>query len=224
MATMPATPLRLRNANPGQDFDWNRTDKPDGSSAVTVKKPLPSEWDTKIGADFALAPAPATSYQPDRSPLFNKDQNTGAAWANVTVPGLASIDARVDPSKDQSKLGTTFSRSLPFGTNYSLTLQSTIALTETLGPTSTVPAAPNTVVAATPSQVWSNERLAKFNILSTGTTLGAGTFSSTSDYITHNKIMAEQKLFGPLNVTTAVTDMGTASSNKSITAGFKFHW
>jgi hypothetical protein len=42
----------------------SRTDKSDGSSAVTVKKPLLA-WDAKIGADIAsrLRPAPATSRQ-----------------------------------------------------------------------------------------------------------------------------------------------------------------
>lgn len=224
--TMPATPLRLRMPNSSaQDFDWSHTNKVDGTAALTVKKPLTSEWDAKVGADFGLASASSTSYEPDRSPLFYKGRDTGSAWANVAVlPGLASFDARVDPSKDQSKLGTTLSHSLPFGTNYSLTLQGTYALTETLGNTPTTSAIPSAVAPGGPSQVWSTERMAKFNILSTGTTLGAGTFSSTTDYITHNKIMAEQKLFSNFNVTTAVTDVGTQTSSKSITAGFKYKW
>ena len=225
----PTSPLRVRTPNvSGHDLDWNHTDKGDGSAAVSVKKPLPLMWDTKIGADFGLAPTPATSYQANRLLQSNKDQGSGAAWATVTVPGLASIDARVDPSKEQSRLGTTFSRSLPFGTNYSLTLQSTFALTETLGSTPAGPVLPNTAAPAPfaqpLAQVWSNDRLVKFNIHSTGTTLAAGQISSTADYMTHNKILAEQKLFGPLSVTTAVTDVGTPISSKSIAAGFKFKW
>ena len=110
----------------GHDLDWNRTDKSDGSSAVTVKKPLPLEWDAKVGADIGLAPTSGTSYQPDKSLPFDQDQNSGATWASIMVPGVASIDARVDPAKDQSKLGTTFSRSVPVGSAYSVTLQSTL--------------------------------------------------------------------------------------------------
>ena len=38
------------------------------------------------------------------------------------------------------------------------------------------------------------------------------------------QLSAEQKLYGPLQVTTAVTDFGQTSSSKSISAGFKLHW
>ena len=70
----------------------------------------------------------------------------------------------------------------------------------------------------------STERMVKFNILSTGTSFGAGTTSSSADSATHNKISAEQKLFDRLNVTTSVSDIGAPNSNKSITAGFKLNW
>jgi hypothetical protein len=42
--------------------------------------------------------------------------------------------------------------------------------------------------------------------------------------VTHNTFSAEQKLYGPLQVTTTVTDFGQMTSSKSITAGFKLHW
>ena len=72
--------------------------------------------------------------------------------------------------------------------------------------------------------MWSNDRLVKFNFLSTGTSLAAGTTSSTLDRQTRNKISAEQKLFEGLNVTTTVTDVGAPTTAKSITAGFKWKW
>ena len=56
-------------------------------------------------------------------------QSSGTAWAAITAPGVGSIwdktavEARVDPSQDQSKLGTSLSKSLPLGEQYSLTLQ-----------------------------------------------------------------------------------------------------
>ena len=73
-------------------------------------------------------------------------------------------------------------------------------------------------------QVFGNEKAVKFNILPTGTTLGAGVATASNDPATHNTFSAEQKLYGPLHVTTAVTDLGQTTSSKSITAGFKLHW
>ena len=73
-------------------------------------------------------------------------------------------------------------------------------------------------------QVWGNEKLAKFDVLPTGTTLAAGLASTSLDPVTHNKFSAEQKLYGGLHVTTAVTDVGQPVSNKSISAGFKLNW
>jgi hypothetical protein len=218
-AHTPASPLRARTPGaPGPALDWKRSEKNDGSSALSVKKQLPFTWDAKIGADFGLGAQPSISSQP--LPLA-KEQNSGAAWANVTVPGVASVDARVEPGYDQNKFGTTLSRSLPLGSAYSLTLQNSYAVKETLGAPSGPAVAAN---PAAPAQVWSTDRLVKFNILSTGTSLGAGTSSSSLDNVTRNKLSAEQKLLGPLNVTTSVTDVGGANSNKSVTAGFKLQW
>jgi len=73
-------------------------------------------------------------------------------------------------------------------------------------------------------QVFGNERAVKFNILPTGTTLGAGFANASNDPVTHNTFSADQKLYGPLHVTTAVTDVGQITSNKSVTAGFKLNW
>ena len=227
MLMMPAAPLRSATNSATPNLDWNRTDKTDGSSAVSVKRPVPLEWsssvDAKVGADFGLAPEAGTNYRLDRPLPAGKDQSSGSAWANVTMPGFASIDARVDPSKDQSKLGTTFSRSLPVGNQYSVTLLNSYALTEQLGRT---PGNGITGVgtAPAPTQVWSTDRMVKFNILSTGTSLAAGTTISTVDNVTRNKIMAEQKLFDSLSITTAVTDVGGSAPSKSISAGFKLKW
>jgi hypothetical protein len=74
------------------------------------------------------------------------------------------------------------------------------------------------------SQVFGNEKAVKFNVLPTGTTFGAGLATASNDPVTHNTFSAEQKLYGPLHVTTAVTDVGQSTSNKSITAGFKLNW
>jgi hypothetical protein len=68
------------------------------------------------------------------------DQSTGIAWATVTAPGLeaplgwdeTSIETRIDPSQEQSKLGTTLSRSVPVGDDISLTVQNGVSITRPL--------------------------------------------------------------------------------------------
>jgi hypothetical protein len=225
----PAKPLRLPSLSNAKGFDVSQTAKPDGSRTVVVKQPLASEWDAKLGADLGLGPTPADGYRPNRR-MSDDGSGTGVAWASVGVPNFASLDARLDPGKDQRKLGTTFKHSIPVGNQFALTLQNSYSLTETLGaqisapsdlPLMTLPTAP--MGQPTP-QVWGNEKLAKFDVLATGTTLAAGLASTSIDPVTHNKFSAEQKLYGPLHVTTAVSDLGQPVSNKSITAGFKLNW
>jgi hypothetical protein len=139
------------------------------------------------------------------------------------------MDARIDPTNEQGKFGTTLKQSIPFGGRFAVTLHDTYSVTETRGQSM---AGPNDIplmalrAASTPltPQVFGNERSVKFNILPTGTTLGAGQASASNDPVAHNTLSAEQKLYGPLQVTTAVTDFGQATSSKSISAGFKLHW
>ena len=228
-AAAPAKPLRRPSPSDAKGLDVSQTAKPDGSRTVVVKQPLATEWDAKVGADLGLGPTPADGYRPGRL-MPDDGHGTGAAWASVGVPNFASIDARVDPGKDQCKLGTTFKHAMPIGSNFSMTLQNSYSVTETFGaPTSSPSDLPLMALPTAPAgqptpQVWGNEKLAKFDVLSTGTTLAAGLASTSIDPVTHNKLSAEQKLYGPLHVTTAVTDVGQPVSNKSITAGFKLNW
>lgn len=226
LAIPPEKPLRLPGLSDGKDFDVKRTEKPDGSATVIVKQPLQSEWDNSVGADLKSA----TDSAFDRPlPSTRVSSGGGATWASVGVPNVGSVDARIVPSNEQGKVGTTLKQSIPFGGRFAVTLQDTYSMTETLGQPSAGPnnlplmALPPAPAAATP-QVFGNERAVKFNILPTGTTLGAGVTTTSNDPVTHNALSAEQKLYGPLQVTTAVTDFGQATSNKSITAGFKVHW
>jgi hypothetical protein len=221
LAIPPKKPLRL----PGlSDGDVKRTDKPDGSATVVVKQPLQTEWDHSVGVDLK----PATGSVFDRPLRSIRDSSGGgAAWASIGVPNVASVDARIDPSNEKGKVGTTLKQSIPFGGRFAVTLQDTYSVIETLGQPSAgpsdLPLMALPPVAATP-QVFGNERAVKFNILPTGTTFSAGVTTASNDPVTHNTLSAEQKLYGPLQVTTAVTDFGQATSNKSITTGFKVHW
>ncbi|HEY7228940.1 MAG TPA: hypothetical protein VH558_01075 [Pseudolabrys sp.] len=222
----PAKTLRIPGSRNG-DYNITRTQKPDGSTTVVVKQPLETYWSNSVGADVA-----ASQPRPFDLPLPSERNNglpAGAAWASIGVSNLASVDARVDPANEQGKVGTTLKHSMPFGSRFAVTVQDTYSVTETISQTS--PGAGDLPLMSlpgpnpsAPSQVYGNEKAVKFNILPTGTTLGAGLATASNDPVTHNTLSAEQKLYGPLQVTTSVTDVGQVTSNKSITAGFKLHW
>lgn len=226
LATAPKKPLRI----PGHKtsgYDVTHTQKPDGSRSFVVKQPLQTEWSNAVGADLApVKPAPLQLPLPSEQ---NNGLPAGAAWASVGVPNLASVDARIDPANERGKVGATLKHSVPFGSRFSVTVQDSYSVTESLGQPSPGPAdlplmaLPSSDPAGT-SQVFGNEKAVKFNVLPTGTTLGAGLATASNDPVTHNVFSAEQKLYGPLHVTTAVTDVGQSTSNKSIGARFKLNW
>jgi hypothetical protein len=227
----PVKPLRIPALASNKGLDLSRKDRVDGSGTVVVKKPLSAEWDANVGADLGLAANSPGGYSRD-NPLgvTRNDRNTGAAWASVGVSKFASIDARVDPNNEQGRIATTFKHSLPVGDNFAVSLQSRYSLTETLGTAqaaaSEIPlrVAPSNDPSAPVPRIWGNENVAKLDILATGTTLGAGLASTSTDPVTHNTISAEQKIYGPLGLTTAVTDFGRASESKSVNARFKLTW
>jgi hypothetical protein len=237
-ATKSARPLRLPTLAKPHDLSVNGTENPDGTSKVAVKQPLATtDWDANVGADLKTAPLPPTSFAPGKPfPGTVDDAGSGAAWASVGVPNLASVDARVDPTNDQGKLGGTLKHSIPIGKNFSLTVQNTYSVTELFSPPTATTAAgpsglplmaaplPTTAQPPAQTEIYSDEKSVKFNIQPTGTTLAAGFTTASNDPVTHNTLSADQKLFGPLHVTTAVSDIGQPVSNKSITAGFKLNW
>jgi hypothetical protein len=228
LATPPKKPLRLPGMS-DKGLDVIRTEKLDGSSTVVVKQPLKTEWSNSVGAELGPSRSGPGSVFDHPLPTTRDNSASGTAWASLGVPNIGSVDARVDPYNEQSKVGTTLKQSIPFGGRFAVTVQDTYSVTETLSSPS---AGPNDVPlmalppASTPiaPQVFGNERAVKFNILPTGTTVGAGVTTASNDPVTHNTLSAEQKLYGPLQVTTAVTDFGQTTNSKSITAGFKLHW
>ncbi|HEX3948966.1 MAG TPA: hypothetical protein VHW95_03840 [Steroidobacteraceae bacterium] len=237
--TGPSKPLNLPGLPAPKPMDVSRTDQPDGSSTVVVKKPLATEWDSTVGADLGLAATPPESLRAAQSlPGLSNGSGSGAAWASVGVTQFASVDARLDPTNDQGKFGTTLKHAIPLGQRFSVTLQDTSSVTQTFNPATaspsglsnlplmTLPAATASTSAPTPAplHVWGNDNSLKFNVLSTGTTFGAGVTTLSNDPITHNTLSADQKVYGPLHVTTAVTDAGQPTVNKSISAGLKLNW
>jgi hypothetical protein len=81
--------------------------------------PPASDWSSKAGIDYRKPSFPAADFQPGALTAGSvPDQSNGVAWATVTAPGFqfplgwdqTSIETRVDPSQQQSKVGTTLSR------------------------------------------------------------------------------------------------------------------
>jgi hypothetical protein len=209
----------------GADTAWSSQDKPNGAAAVSVKQSLSPFWDARIGADMTVANQPATTTSDQLRQKFTTgdQQSGGSAWAAVTAPGVGSvwdktaIEARVDPAQDQSKLGTSLSKSLPFGEQYSLTLQNGYNVTQQS-------LAPAIGGSGHPSRNYQTEQSAKLSITDTGTSFIAGQSLSSTDEKWLRKIGAEQKLFGDVNVAATVSEMPQGAPNRSLTAGFKRSW
>jgi hypothetical protein len=234
-----AASLRLPSLTKPRNLSVNGGENPDGSSKVAVKQPVATdEWDASIGADLRTAATAPTTFAPGQPfPGTVEDRGSGAAWASVGVPNIAAVDARVDPTIDQSQVGAALKRAVPVGDKVSVTLQNRISVTDSYGtsvvapaPLSDLPlmAAPKPTETATAtavsSQVLGTERSVKLDFKPTGTTFGAGFTTASNDPVTHNTLSADQQIYGHLHITTAVTDVGHPTSNKSITAGFKLDW
>jgi hypothetical protein len=225
-ATLEARKQLAPTNKPSDTSAWSRSDKSAGFSAVTVKQPIAPFWDTRVGADFSVAgQSPSVIFLPEKIATDGRlSQSSGAAWAAMTAPGLGevwdktSIEARLDPSQDQSKIGTTLSKTLPIDSNaYSLTLQGGYNVIEQ----SLVPVVG---VNGRIARSYELDRTAKFNVLDTGTSLLAGQSLSTTDDKWLNSVGAEQKLFGGVTVSGTVSETVAGNLNKSLTAGFKHNW
>jgi hypothetical protein len=232
--TTPEPALRKRYATASNRLDVSQTEQPNGGSTTVVTKSLSADWNAKIGADLNVAAPAPVSYQPDQPlPGSTMPRNSGAAWASVgVVPDLATVDARVDPGSDQGRIATTFQRSLPIGDKVFVSVHDSYAVSDTLGEANSTAAPAGLPVMALPEQtasttaapVWTSDRGVKVNVLPTGTTLSAAVTSASSDAVTHNVLSADQRLYGPLHVTTTVTDVGESYGNQSISAGLKLNW
>jgi hypothetical protein len=214
----------------------SRTDKPDGSSALTVGRRLPTPWETKVGADVSLAAPSGIAASDNLARGVAQDRSSGAVWGNLTMPGLrplgfdrTSVEARVDAGKDEGKLGATLSRSVPINQELSVTLQNSYSVKQSLATTATAAPMPPTAGtpntgAAAPAPAWGVDETVRLNVDPSGTTFSAGAGASTVDTQWHNKLSMEQTLVGPLKLTTSIEDAGTTTPKKSITAGFKRTW
>ena len=207
------------------DMKWSSNDRANGA-AVSVKQQVAPFWDTRVGADMTVAREPTTMSEllaEKTANGGNVPQSGGSAWAAITAPGAGSVwdktavEARVDPSSEQSKLGTSLSKQVPISGQSSLTLQNGYAMTQQgLVP---VPG-----LAARPARTYETDQSAKISIGDTGTSVTAGqTLSSTEDKWLR-KFGAEQKVLDGVTISGSVSETPQGATSKSISAGFKKSW
>lgn len=227
-STLKASPASKARVAPqsafSTDMSWSANDKGNGASAVTVKQPLSNFLDTRVGADMTVARPPQTLTE---SQLLanggSLPQSSGTAWAAITAPGVGSIwdktsvEARLDPSQDQSRLGTSLSKSLPLNAQYSLSLQNGYNLIEQ-------GIIPVPGIVSRPARNYETDQSAKLSITDTGTSFTAGQTLSTTDDKWLRKIGAEQKLFGGVSISGSIGETPLGTINKSLSAGFKQSW
>ena len=229
LTTGPAPKARpASRADTGADLSWSSKDKPNGSAALSVKQPVSPFLDARVGADMTVVNQSQTLTSSDLlRQKFSADappsQSSGTAWAAITAPGVASIwdktavEARLDPSQEQSKLGTSLSKSLPLNEQYSLTLQNGYNVVQQ-------GVVPVPGIVGRPVRNYQTEQSAKLSITDTGTSFIAGQTLSSADEKWLRKIGAEQKLFGDVSISGSIGETAQGTSNKSLTAGFKHSW
>ena len=229
MLNLPSVKARAAaKGTSSDDASWSSTARGNGAASVSVKQSISPFWDTRIGADMTVVnPAPGTTsgdlLRQKISPNAPPENSSGSAWAAISAPGVGSIwdktavEARVDPTAEQGKLGTVITKSVPLSDGYSLTLQNGYNLIQQgLVPVPGVP--------AHPSRNYETDQSAKLAIGDTGTSLTAGRTLSSNDDRWLGKIGAEQKLFDGATVTGTIGETATGATSKSISAGFKRSW
>jgi len=224
-AKAPSDPKARRALQDGAASSWSSRDTASGS-ALSVKQSVSPFWDTRVGADMNVVrqqTLTASDLLAEKLANGGAAQSSGAAWAAMTAPGVGSIwdqtaiEARVDPSQDRSRLGTSLSKSVPLSEQTSLTLQNgTNVIQQGIAPIPGIPGHPIHNVEV--------DQSAKLGIADTGTSFIAGQTLSTTDDKWLRKIGAEQKLFGGVSLSGSIGETAQGAPNKSISAGFKRSW
>jgi len=206
---------------------WSSHDNANGSAALTVKQSVSPLWDTRIGADMTVvhpsSPLTASDLVTDKLGIDGApSQSSGTAWAAATAPGLGSvwdktaIEARVDPAQDQTKFGTSLSKSVPLdGGQYAVTLQNGYNVVQQ----STLPG-----IGGHFGRSYGTDQSARLNITDTGTSLTAGQSLSSADDKWLRKVDAEQKLFDGLSIAGSISETALGPLNASLRAAFKRTW
>jgi len=211
----------------GADAAWSANERANGTSAVSVKQSLTPFWDTRIGADMTVArQGTATTSELLSEKLANGGslpQSSGTAWAAITAPGVASIwdqtsvEARVDPGTERSRLGTSLRKSVPLSEHYSLTLKNDYNLIQQ-------GIVPVPGIIGHPVHSHETDQSARLSITDTGTSLIAGQTLSASDDKWLRKVGAEQKLFDGVTISGSIGETPSGTASTSLSAGFRRSW
>ena len=108
------------------------------------------------------------------------------------------------------------SKSIPLNEGLSVTVQNGYGVSQ---PLVTGPAG-----AAAPAHVIDSEQLAKLNFLPLGTSVFAGSKTSSIDDRRLNSLGAEQNLLGGISLSGTVSDNAAGGHDRSLTARFKRSW
>ncbi|QIG97403.1 MULTISPECIES: hypothetical protein [unclassified Bradyrhizobium] len=216
-----------RGSVAANDPAWSTNRNGNGSSAVSVKQSVSPFLDTRIGADMTVAKQGTMTTSEQLSERLanggSLPQSGGSAWASISAGGVASIwdktsvEARVDPGADQSKIGTSLSKSVPLSEQYSLTLQNGYNVIQQ-------GVVPVPGIASHPSRSYDTDQSATLSVNDSGTSITAGQTQSTSDDKWLRRIGAEQKLFDGVTVSGSVGETSQGTTSKSISAGYKRTW
>ena len=219
----PKAPARRAEAD--GEMKWSSNNKPNGA-AVTVKQQVAPFWDTRVGADMKVTREPTTMSEllaEKTANGGNLPQSGGSAWAAVTAPGAGpvwdktAVEARVDPSSEQSKLGTSLSKQVPISGASSLTLQNGYSMTQQ-------GMVPVPGLSQRPQRTYETDQSAKISIGDTGTSVSAGQTLSSTDDKWLRKFGAEQKVIDGVTISGSVSETPAGTTSKSISAGFKKSW
>jgi len=214
-----------RSASTDGDMKWSNNNKPNGSG-VSVKQQVAPFWDTSVGADMTVTREPTTMSEllaEKTANGGNLPQSGGSAWAAVTAPGAGSVwdktavEARIDPSSEQSKLGTSLSKQVPISGASSLTLQNGYSMTQQ-------GMMPVPGLTSRPQRTYETDQSAKVSIGDTGTSVSAGQTLSSTDDKWLRKFGAEQKVLDGVTISGSVSETPAGTTSKSISAGFKKSW
>lgn len=178
----------------------------DGSTSMRYEQPLADL--AQVGVTLSTE---ASSVVP--TSVAGTQTVSGGAFAKVSVNELpnwllwqkGAVNVAVSPT-DESKLGTTLSRSWTLYEGLKAELSDSYALARSSGSTG-----------------WQTDKALSLKLTETGTTVSVAASASEATPQLLPSISAQQKVFGALNVTTTVADTGS-ELNKSITAGFSHRW
>jgi hypothetical protein len=204
---------------------WSSRDTANGAAALSVKQSMIPFWDTSVGADLTVArQQPLSAAEAlQRKITTGEQQSSGAAWAAMTAPGVGSvwdktaIEARVDPSQEQSRLGASLSKSVTLDERTSLTLRNGSSVIQH-------GIAPIPGITGHQARDYAMDQSARLSIADTGTSFFAGQTLSSTDDKWLRTIGAEQKLFGGVSVSGSIGETLQGAPNRGFSAGFKRSW